>query len=127
MNVGEWAAVIGASGSVLGGGGWFVARATIRAAQVTADAQRATALATEAAARASAAPVQQAANLAVLEATVTRVDEENGSLRGRVYRLESLLRGFSWTVDELYRWAKTQPGRPPDPHPLVDEYNRTGV
>src|SRR5690606_38749638 len=43
MNVGEWAAVIGAAGSILGGGGWFVSRAT-------RDAARATAAATEAAA-----------------------------------------------------------------------------
>ncbi|NUP23592.1 MAG: hypothetical protein HOZ81_47560 [Streptomyces sp.] len=127
MNVGEWAAVIGAAGSVLGGGGWFVARATVKAAQVTAAASRATAAATEAAAQAAAAPVQQAANLAVLQATVERVDEENGSLRGRILRCESVLRAFSWTVDELYRWARDPIGRPPDPHPLVDEYNRTGV
>ncbi|MFZ3473079.1 hypothetical protein ACODT3_10905 [Streptomyces sp. 4.24] len=120
MNVGEWAGIIGAAGSVLGGGGLFVSRATVRAA-------RATAAATEAAARANAAPAQQAANLAVLQATVERVDEENGSLRGRVYRCEALLRAFSWTVDELYRWAKNPVGRPPEPHPLVEEYNRTGV
>jgi hypothetical protein len=127
MNGAEWVSVIGAAGGVLGGSGWFVARATVRAAQVTAAAERATADATTAAALASAAPVQQAANFAVLEATVARVDEENGSLRGRVYRLESLLRGFSWTVDELYRWAKNPVGRPPEPHQLVEEYNRTGV
>ena len=120
MNVGEWAAVIGAAGSVLGGGGWFVGRATVKAA-------RATAAATEAAARANAAPAQQAADLAVLQATVKRVDEENGSLRGRLFRLEALVRAFSWTVDELYRWARDPIGKPPDPHDLVKEYNRTGV
>lgn len=120
MNVGEWAAVVGAAGSLLGGGGFFVARATVRAA-------RATAAATEAAARANAAPAQRAADLAVLQATVTRVDEENGALRGRLFRLESVVRAFSWTVDELYRWARDPVGKPPEPHPLVDEYNRTGV
>ncbi|MGW4050786.1 hypothetical protein ACWENA_08130 [Streptomyces sp. NPDC004779] len=120
MNVGEWAAVVGAAGSLLGGGGFFVARATVRAA-------RATAAATEAAARANAAPAQQAADLAVLQATVKRVDEENGSLRGRLFRLESLVRAFSWTVDELYRWARDPVGKPPEPHELVQEYNRTGV
>ncbi|MGA5869239.1 hypothetical protein [Streptomyces cinereoruber] len=120
MNVAEWAAVVTAAGSVLGGGGWFVARATLKAA-------RATAAATEAAARANAAPAQQAANLAVLEATVRRVDEENGQLRGRVFRLESLVRAFSSTVDDLYRWAREPVGSPPDPHDLVKEYNRTGV
>ncbi|MFB6977674.1 hypothetical protein [Streptomyces scopuliridis] len=120
MNVGEWAGLVGAAGSLLGGGGFFMARATVRAAQATAAANRA-------AAEAQAAPAQQAANLAVLEATVQRVDEENGALRGRVLRCESLLRAFSWTVDELYRWAREPVGLPPEPHPLVDEYNRTGV
>jgi chaperonin GroEL (HSP60 family) len=127
MNPGEWAAVLGAAGSVLGGGGWFVARATRDAARVTADAQRATAAAAEAAARANAAPAQQAADLAVLQATVKRVDEENGQLRGRQARFESMLRAFSWTVD---RWARQmhRAGIEPEPvHPLVDEYNRTGV
>lgn len=127
MNVGEWAAVATAAGTVLGGGGWFVARATVRAAQVTARAQEATAAATAAAARATAAPAQQAADLAILQATVTRVDEENGKLRGRVSRLETLLRAFSWTVDEMYRWARHPVGDPPEPHELVTEYNRTGV
>ncbi|MFG3127319.1 hypothetical protein ACGFZU_06415 [Streptomyces tendae] len=120
MNVGEWAAVATAAGSVLGGGGWFVSRATVRAA-------RATAAATEAAARANAAPAQQAANLAVLEATVRRVDEENGQLRGKMSRLERMLSAFAWTTD---RWARQmlRAGIEPEPaHPLVDEYNRTGV
>jgi hypothetical protein len=120
MNVGDWAAVVGAAGGILGGGGVFVARATVKAA-------RATAAATEAAALATAAPAQQAADLAVLQATVRRVDEENGSLRGRQARFESLLRAFSWTVD---RWAGQmhRAGIEPEPvHPLVDEYNRTGV
>lgn len=120
MNVGEWAGIATAAGSVLGGGGWFVARATVRAA-------RATAAATEAAARANAAPAQQAANLAVLEATVRRVDEENGQLRGKMSRLERMLSAFAWTTD---RWARQmlRAGIEPEPaHPLVDEYNRTGV
>lgn len=120
MNVGEWAGVITAAGSVLGGGGLFVGRATVRAARATAAAQ-------EAAARATAAPAQQAASLAVLEATVKRVDEENGSLRGRMLRLESVVRAFSWTHE---RWARQMDRAgivPEAPHPLVDEYNRTGV
>lgn len=119
MNVGEWATVIGAAGSILGGGGWFVSRAT-------RDAARATAAATEAAARANAAPAQQAANLAVLEATVKRVDEENGQLRGTMARLEAVVRAFAWTTD---RWLRQmhRAGIEPEPaHPLVDEYNRTG-
>ena len=36
MNAGDWVAVIGALGSILGGGGWFVARATLKAARATA-------------------------------------------------------------------------------------------
>ncbi|MEU1088988.1 hypothetical protein ABZ401_19495 [Streptomyces sp. NPDC005892] len=127
MNAGEWSAIATAAGTVLGGSGWFVARATVKAAQVSAEAQRAASRANQAAARATAAPAQQAANLAVLQATVERVDEENGSLRGRILRCESVLRAFSWTVDELYRWARDPIGSPPDPHPLVDEYNRTGA
>ncbi|MDX3839062.1 hypothetical protein [Streptomyces europaeiscabiei] len=120
MNVGEWTAVIAAAGSILGGGGWFVSRAT-------RDAARATAAATEAAARANAAPAQQQASLAVLEATVKRVDEENGQLRGAMARFDALLRAFAWTTD---RWARQmhRAGIEPEPaHPLVDEYNRTGA
>ncbi|MFC8009169.1 hypothetical protein [Streptomyces cinereoruber] len=94
---------------------------------MTADAQRAIARANEAAAQATAAPAQQAANLAILEATVKRVDEENGALRGEQARFRSLLRAFAWTVD---RWAGQmhRAGIEPEPvHPLVEEYNRTGV
>lgn len=120
MNVGEWTAVIAAAGSILGGGGWFVSRAT-------RDAARATAAATEAAARANAAPAQQAANLAVLESTVKRVDEENGKLRDRMSRCEALLRAFSWSSDRWLRQMVRAGIEPELPHPLVDEYNRTGV
>lgn len=113
-------ALIGAAGSILGGGGFFVARATVRAAQATAAANQAAALAT-------AAPAQRDQDLKVLQATVSRVDEENGQLRGRMSRLESVVRAFSWTTD---RWARQmdQAGIIPEPmHPLADEYNRTGV
>lgn len=120
MNVGEWVTVATAASGVLGGGGWWVSRATVRAAEATAAAMEAAALAT-------AAPAQQEANLAVLQATVSRVDEENGALRGRVFRLEAVVRAFSWTVDELYRWSKHPIGTPPEPHDLVKEYNRTGA
>ena len=88
MNVGEWAAIIGAAGSVLGGGGLFVARATFRAAQATARANQAVATI-------QAAPQERAHELAVLQATVQRVDEENGNLRGRMSRLESIVRAFA--------------------------------
>ncbi|MEU0991248.1 hypothetical protein [Streptomyces sp. NPDC005953] len=120
MTLGEWAGLIGALGGVLGPGGFFMARATVRAA-------RATSAATQAAAMATAAPAQQAANLAVLEATVRRVDEENGQLRGRMSRLESVVRAFSSTAD---RWSRQMrdAGIEPEPvHPLVDEYNRNGA
>ncbi|MGA5372265.1 hypothetical protein ACPCSD_14455 [Streptomyces griseoincarnatus] len=120
MNVGEWAAVVTAAGSVLGGGGLFVARATVRATQATARAQQAVA-------EIQAQPQARAQDLAVLQATVKRVDEENGSLRGRMSRLESIVRAFAWTTD---RWARQmhRAGIEPEPaHPLVDEYNRTGV
>jgi hypothetical protein len=42
-------------------------------------------------------------------------------------RLESIVRAFAWTTD---RWARQmhRAGIEPEPaHPLVDEYNRTGV
>lgn len=120
MNVGEWAAVVTAAGSVLGGGGWFVARATVRAAQATARANQAVA-------EIQSQPQTKAQEFAVLQATVTRVDEENGQLRGRMSRLEQIVRAFAWTTD---RWARQmhRAGIEPEPaHPLVDEYNRTGV
>lgn len=120
MNVGEWAAVVGAAGSVLGGGGWFVARATIRAAQATARANRAVA-------EIQAAPQTRAHEFAVLEATVKRVDEENGSLRGRMSRLERVVSAFAWTTDRWARQMLRAGIEPEPPHPLVDEYNRTGV
>jgi hypothetical protein len=120
MNVGEWAAIIGAAGSVLGGGGWFVARATVRAAQATARAN-------EAVAAIQAAPQARAQEFAVLEATVKRVDEENGSLRGRMARLEAMLRAFATTTDRWARQMHRAGIEPEPPHPLVDEYYRTGV
>ncbi|MGY4903328.1 hypothetical protein [Streptomyces sp. 900116325] len=120
MSITELVALVGAAGSVLGGGGFFVARATVRAAQATARAN-------EAAAVAAAAPAQRSEDLKVLQATVARVDVENEQLRARQARFDSLLRAFSWTVD---RWA-AQMHRAriePEPvHPLVEEYNRTGV
>ncbi|WP_031095460.1 hypothetical protein [Streptomyces sp. NRRL S-15] len=120
MSITETAAVVTAAGTVLGGGGFFVARATIRAARVTSAAQ-------EAIARIQTEPQADAHRFTVLQATVNRVDEENGQLRGRVSRVESVLRAFAWTTD---RWAGQmhRAGIEPEPvHPLVDEYNRTGV
>lgn len=120
MNLAEWAGLIAAAGSILGGGGWFVARAT-------RDAARATAAATEAAARANAAPAQQQASLAVLEATVKRVDEENGQLRGAMARLDAVVRAFAWSTDRWLRQMHREGVEPEPAHPLVEEYNRTGA
>jgi chromosome segregation ATPase len=120
MNIGEWAAVIGAAGSVLGGGGLFVARATVRAAQATARANQAVA-------EIQAQPQARAQDLAVLQATVARVDDENQQLRGRMSRLESIVRAFAWTTDRWARQMHRAGIEPEPPHPLVDEYNRTGV
>lgn len=116
-----WAAVVSVVGTVgTISGGIFVARATVRAAGATAAANRAAALA-------AAEPARQTADLAVLQATVDRVDLENSQLRARQSRLESVVRAFSWTVDELYRWARSPTGDPPEPHELVKDYNRTGA
>lgn len=116
-----WAGIVAGLGTLgMVVAGWFAARATRAAARATAEA-------TEAAAQVQAAPALKSADLAVLQATVSRVDEENGQMRGRMSRLEAILRAFSWTTD---RWARqmNQAGIEPDPpHPLVEEYNRTGV
>lgn len=120
MNVTEIAALLGSAGTVLGGGGFFVARATLRAAQATARAD-------EAVAAIQAGPATDQAKFTVLEATVTRVDGENKDLRMGQQRLYALLRAFAWTTD---RWAGQMHRagiEPEPPHPLVDEYNRTGV
>ncbi|MEU2143632.1 hypothetical protein ABZ741_04875 [Streptomyces globisporus] len=74
-----------------------------------------------------AAPQAKAGDLAVLQATVERVDQENGKLRDRQSRLDALLRACTWTMD---RWAGQMHRagiEPEPPHPLVEEYNRTGV
>lgn len=120
MNSTEVVTLASAALGIFGGGGIFMARATVRAQRVTAAAD-------EAIARLNAAPQAKAQDLAVLQATVSRVDEENGSLRGRMSRLESVLRAFAWTTD---RWAGQmhRAGIEPEPvHPLVHEYNQTGV
>ncbi|MEU5586074.1 hypothetical protein [Streptomyces chrestomyceticus] len=99
--------------------GLLAARATIRAGAAAATAN-------EAAGRTAAAPASRSADLAVLTATVARVDQENAALRTRMSRMESLVRACSWTVDGLYRWARNPVGDPPAPHRLVQEYNDTG-
>ncbi|MEV5596020.1 hypothetical protein [Streptomyces sp. NPDC052496] len=99
--------------------GLLAARATIRAGAAAATAN-------EAAARTAAEPANRAGDLAVLTATVTRVDQENAALRARMSRTEALVRAYSWTVDALYRWARDPVGDPPEPHRLVKEYNDSG-
>lgn len=74
-----------------------------------------------------AAPAVKAQDFAVLQATVERVDRENEELRTGQRRTQAILRAFAWTTD---RWARQMDRAgitPEPPHPLVDEYNRTGV
>ncbi|MFH8405590.1 hypothetical protein ACH4FX_12555 [Streptomyces sp. NPDC018019] len=118
MNILAWVvACAGTVGTVAAAA--FTARAATRAAAATARAN-------EAAARAAAEPAHRTAGLAVLQATVDRVDQENAALRTRMSRTEALVRAYSWTVDALYRWARDPVGDPPEPHRLVKEYNDTG-
>ncbi|MFJ3923002.1 hypothetical protein [Streptomyces sp. NPDC090022] len=111
-------AAVGALGVIIAG--LFTARATRAAAAATAEATRAAALAT-------AAPAQRAEDLKILQATVSRVDEENGSLRGRLHRLEILVRSFSSYVGQLTGQMRAHGIEPPAPPDAVEEYNRTGV
>jgi hypothetical protein len=109
--VNGWLGILGGAVTVAGVvvTGWFTYRGTRTAAAIAAG------------------PQEKATEFTVLQATVKRVDEENGELRKRQSRLESLLRAFAWTTD---RWAAqmTRAGIEPEaPHPLVEEYNRTGA
>ncbi|EGE40759.1 putative regulatory protein [Streptomyces sp. ACT-1] len=99
-----------------------MARATVRAQRVTAAAD-------EAIARLNAAPQAKAQDFAVLQATVARVDEENGQLRGKQARFDALLGGFSRTVNRLiYRMERAGiPAEPDDIDELVRDYMRTGA
>jgi hypothetical protein len=116
-----WSGVVAAFGALgVIVAGLFAARATKAAAAATAEATRAAAFA-------AAAPAMRAEDLKVLEATVKRVDEENGSLRGRLYRLEVLVRSFSSYVGQLTGQMRSHGIEPPAPPDAVDEYNRTGV
>ncbi|MFD5137438.1 hypothetical protein ACFWMX_14550 [Streptomyces sp. NPDC058378] len=106
-----WMGIIGTCVTVAGVivTGWFTYRGTRTAAAIQSG------------------PAAEQSKFTVLEATVTRVDSENKELRTGQRRLESLLRAFAWTTD---RWARQmhEAGIEPEPaHPLVDEYNRTGV
>lgn len=120
MSVAEWVGIISAGSGLLGGSGFFVARATARAAEATARANRA-------AATAMAEPAQRQADLAVLKETVSRVDGENREQRARLARLEAVLRAFARTADRWAAQMRRAGIEPEPPEPLVEEYYRTGV
>ncbi|MEU0979001.1 hypothetical protein GTY83_06910 [Streptomyces sp. SID4928] len=122
MNSTEVVTLVSAALGIFGGGGIFMARATVRAQRVTAAAD-------EAIARLNAAPQAKAQDFAVLQATVARVDEENGQLRGKQARFDALLGGFSRTVNRLiYRMERAGiPAEPDDIDELVRDYMRTGA
>ena len=80
-----------------------------------------------AAAAIQTAPASKAQDFAVLQATVERVDRENGELRQRQSRMEALLRAFSRSADRWRRQMERAGIEPEPADPLVDEYNRTGV
>jgi hypothetical protein len=66
-------------------------------------------------------------DLSVMQATVERVDAENRENRARIGKLEALVRAFAWTADR-WRGQMSRAGVDPEPpHPLVDDYYRTGV
>lgn len=73
------------------------------------------------------APAVKATDFAVLQATVERVDAENGELRQWKRHTDALLRAFSWSSDRWCRQMERAGIEPEPPHPLVEEYNRTGV
>ncbi|MEU0940284.1 hypothetical protein [Embleya sp. NPDC005971] len=106
--------------SVTGVCGWFTLRATNRAAQATAEAQRA-------AAEITAEPARDQVSLSILKETTERVDRENGELRQRLSRLESVLRAFSRSADRWCAQMRRAGIDPEPPDPLVEEYHRTGV
>lgn len=118
--MGEWVGLISAGSTLLGGSGYFVARATARAAAATAAAS-------EAAARAMAEPGQRAADLASfreiredLQRRLEQSEERERALRG-------LVRTFAAYVSELSAQLRRSGGEPPAPPEAVGEYFRTGV
>ncbi|MGK5532946.1 hypothetical protein [Streptomyces sp. URMC 129] len=112
------AAVGGPVGAIAGG--WYAARATRVAATITAEAQRR-------AAEAAAAPEERRADLAVIQASVDRLDAENAQLRQRLHGTETLVRAFARYVTHLTTQMRTHGLDPAEPPPRVEEYNRTGV
>ncbi|MGK5729738.1 hypothetical protein [Streptomyces sp. URMC 124] len=111
-------AIIGTLGMVVAG--LFAARATRAAASATAQA-------TQAAAQATAEPAQRQADLATFKAIRDDLTEELRELKAETSRLRGVVRAFAGYVGELTALMRASGVEPPDPPPLVDEYNRTGV
>ncbi|WP_059007043.1 hypothetical protein [Streptomyces specialis] len=112
------AAVGGPVGAIAGG--WYAARATRVAASITAEAQRQ-------AAETAAGPEERLADLAVIQASVTRLDAENAQLRQRLTGMETLVRAFGRYVAHLTAQMRAHGLDPAEPPDRVEEYNRTGV
>ncbi|RKN43981.1 hypothetical protein [Streptomyces hoynatensis] len=112
------AAVGGPVGAVLGG--WYAARATRAAAVIGAEAQKRVA-------ETAAGPEGRLADLAVLRASVERVDQENARLRERLFGLESLVRAFAGYAAQLAAQLGAHGVEPVPPPERVDEFHRTGV
>lgn len=106
-----WLGILGGTVTVVGMvvTGWFTYRGTKTAAAIAAG------------------PQEKQTQFTVLQATVNRVDDENKDLRKRQSHLEALLRAFAWTTDRWASQMRRAGVEPEQPHPLVDEYNRTGV
>ncbi|MFK8850519.1 hypothetical protein [Streptomyces sp. Ac-502] len=113
-----WAGIVGALGVALAA--WFAARATKAAAQATAEASRA-------AAQAAAEPAQRERDLEAFKAIRDDMQEEIRDLRSETTRLRSVVRAFAGYVGELTLQMRAGGITPPEPPPLIDEYNRTGV
>ncbi|MCF3101412.1 hypothetical protein IPZ58_07440 [Streptomyces roseoverticillatus] len=111
-------AIIGSIGMVIAG--LFAARATRAAAAATAQATRA-------AAEATAEPAQRQADLAAFKAIRDDLTEELRGLKSETIRLRGVVRAFAGYVGELTALMRVSGVEPPEPPPLVDEYNRTGV
>ncbi|MCM2427396.1 hypothetical protein [Streptomyces sp. RKAG337] len=116
--VGIVGAVVTVVGMVITG--WMSLRGTRAAAAITAAGQ-------ERSAAAAAAPAVTAANFAVLQATVDRVDEENAEIRTELRGLRALVRAYSWTVDRLIAQIRRGGTEPEELHDLVKEHMRTGA
>ncbi|MFC5144306.1 hypothetical protein [Streptomyces aureoversilis] len=111
-------AIIGTLGMVAAG--LFAARATRAAAAATAEATRA-------AAQATAEPAQRQADLAAFKEIRDELQKEVVELRTETGRLRAVVRAFAGYVAELSGLIRDSGITPPEPPPLVDEYNRTGV